>query len=102
MNLQNWKDLARQHWREFLPKRYAALQEAGILEKSLDEAANQTFLEVSQLEQSGFQPDEAWQMVRENHLLLPPEDQPQSPTAPSMSHEMMKAMASGQRTFPLR
>lgn len=97
MNLQNWIDQARSHWKEHLPKRYAALKEAGMLEKSLREAANQTFLEVSQLEDSGFQPDEAWQMVRENYLMLPAEDQNQQPPT-SLSHRLAQEAMSGRRT----
>lgn len=73
MNLQNWKDQARSHWQAFLPDKTARLTKAGTLEAALDEAVEQTFAEVSQLEDSGTAPDEAWQMVREKYLLLPPE-----------------------------
>lgn len=98
--LQNWIELGRQHWKEHLPNRYREFEKAGILESSLREAASQTYLEASQLEESGFQPDEAWQMVRENHLLLPPEGSAPQPTT-SPTHAMVKAARSGQRSMPL-
>lgn len=100
MNLQNWKDQAKAHWKEFQPKRFQSLQEAGTLNAALEYAANQTYLEVSQLEENGFQPDEAFQMVRENYLFPPEEGQPEK-QATSLSHEMMKAAASGQRSMKI-
>lgn len=100
MNLQNWKDQAKAHWKEFQPKRFKALQQAGKLDEALDQAANQTYLEVSQLEESGFQPSEAFQMVMESYLFPPMEGQPEKP-ATSLTHEMAKAMASGQRSMQI-
>ena len=73
MELDRWMSEAREHWRKFQPRRYASLKEAGLLESSLKYAAEQTYLEVSQLERSGFQPDEAFQMVREEYLFPPAE-----------------------------
>lgn len=93
MNLQNWVDLARRHWKEHLPQRYQALKKAGTLDASLQEAALLTYSEVSRLEDAGMQPDEAWQMVRETYLLLPPEageDEPRSP-ASSLMREIAQA-----------
>ena len=55
-------------------------------------------MEVDQLEQSGFQPDEAFQMVRENYL-FPPEQQSPEPKGQSLSHQMMAAAQRGQRTM---
>ena len=72
-NLQNWVNLARNHWKEFRPKMYAALKQNGELESALQEAASKTFSEVSQLEDAGYQADEAFQMVREKYLILPEE-----------------------------
>jgi hypothetical protein len=88
MNLKNWISQGRAHWKEHLPTRYRQLQEAGTLERSLKAAAEQTYLEVSELEDSGFQPDEAWQMVREKYLLLPPEGTPTPTEQPNLMHEM--------------
>lgn len=73
MNLNNWVELARAHWKEFLPAKYAALKKAGALEAALREAAEQTYQATSALEAAGHQPHEAWAMAREDHLLLKPE-----------------------------
>ncbi len=98
-DLKNWIDLGRKHWKEHLPERYQSLKAAGKLESSLKQAAEQTYLETTELEQtSGYQPDEAWQMVREKYLLLPAEGQSQPPPASNLLHQ---AMQSGQRTMPL-
>ena len=102
MNLQNWIELGRQHWKEHLPTRYRELKEAGTLDQALDDAAEQTYRETSALEQAGFGPDEAWQMSREDYLLLPPEGSAPQPTRPSLTHEALKASAAGQRTMPAR
>lgn len=73
MDLQNWIDLARSHWQEHLPEMTRRLKQNGTLESSLQEAADETFREVTELEDSGMQPDEAWQTTREKYLLLKPE-----------------------------
>ena len=99
MNLQNWKTMARQHWKEHLPEKYRQLKEAGTLEAALDQAVEQTYRETEQLEASGFSPDEAWQMTREQYL-LPPAD-PQK-AAPSLTQQAMDAVRNGQRTMPAR
>lgn len=75
MHLQGWINKARSHWEEFQPKRVSALKKQGTLELALKQAAEQTYLEVNALEERGYQPDEAFQMVRELYLFPPPEDQ---------------------------
>ena len=102
MLLQNWKDLARAHWKEHLPNRYAALQKAGKLEASLDQAANQTYLETSQLEDAGMNPQEAWEMTREKYLLLPEEgtEPTETPETAPLSHRMRDAVRDGKRSMP--
>ncbi len=89
MNLQNWIDLARSHWKEHLPKRFKAEREAGTLNEALKSAAELTYSEISQLEEAGFHPDEAWQMVRENYLLLPAEPETEERLELSVLHEAM-------------
>lgn len=101
MNLNNWIELGRQHWKEFLPNRYRELRTAGILDDALKTAAELTYQEADQLEQSGFQPDEAWQMVRENYLLLPPEGSDQPEANDRASQDLMSAARSGQRTVAI-
>ena len=102
MNLQNWIDQARSHWKEFQPTRFAELKQAGTLEASLKDAAEQTYQQTSQLEKAGFQPDEAFQMVREDYLFPPAERSSPSSSAPSLSAQMRKAAQTGQRTMPVR
>ncbi|WP_206669138.1 hypothetical protein, partial [Brucella sp. 10RB9212] len=61
----NWRREAELHWKQFQPKRYAALKKAGTLQQALLEAAEQTALEMNMLtDVSGYKPDEAFQMVR--------------------------------------
>ena len=71
----NWQKMAQEHWEEFLPKMYHEYQQAGILKYQLAIAAEMTFREMDALELSGMRPHEAWEMVREKHLLLLPEQQ---------------------------
>lgn len=73
--MQQWIDLAREHWKVYLPNKYNALQTQGptALNKALYEAAELTAREMDQLEAQGISPAEAWTMVRETYLLLPPE-----------------------------
>ncbi len=104
MNLHNWISQARAHWKEFQPTKYKALNEAGKLEQALQYAAEHTHLEVSQLEDSGFQADEAFQMVREQYLFPPEENSGYS--APelgqtSLTHQMTEAVKKGKRTMDL-
>ncbi|MCF1458247.1 MAG: hypothetical protein LPH21_12035 [Shewanella sp.] len=73
MNLNNWIRQAKEHWKEFQPTRYKELEKAGTLEQALQQAAEQSHLEMSELEESGFQNHEAWAMVRERYLFLPEE-----------------------------
>jgi len=62
----------RNHWRLWLPKRYKALFQAGILEGALMEAATRTLSDIKQFE--GFMTAwELWPEVRERYLILPPE-----------------------------
>jgi len=71
MNLQNWINQARSHWQENRPKLHQSLKKQGTLEPMLKQAAERTYQEVSQLEDAGYQPDEAFQMVREKYLVFP-------------------------------
>ncbi|MCG7932623.1 MAG: hypothetical protein N0E44_21625 [Candidatus Thiodiazotropha lotti] len=68
MNLNNWISKAKEHWKEFQPTRYQELKESGQLEQALQQAAEQTHLEMSELEEAGYQNHEAWEMVRERYL----------------------------------
>ncbi|MEW8436616.1 MAG: hypothetical protein AB2689_00520 [Candidatus Thiodiazotropha taylori] len=74
MNLHNWISKANEHWKEFQPTRYQELKESGQLEQALQQAAEQTHLEMSELEEAGYQNHEAWEMVRERYLF--PKEEP--------------------------
>lgn len=74
--------MAEKHWREFRPRMVRELEEAGKLEEALYEAQERTLDELLALEDKlmaqGLTMDQAsrqaWEMVRGNYILLPPED----------------------------
>lgn len=73
MQHAHWIALARAHWKEHLPEMFARLEKAGTLEATLREAADATAREMRTLVEQGATQTEAWEMVRQNHLLLAPE-----------------------------
>ena len=89
--LQNWISQAKAHWAEFQPTKYAELKKAGKLDAALQEAAQLTAEEMNQLEESGMQPHEAWEMTREQYLFPPAEANLQEEPMASGSalHEVM-------------
>ena len=74
MNLESWKSQAASHWKQFQPTRYKELVRTKTLAAALQEAAERTHKEMSELEASGLQEWEAWEMVRNVYLFPPPED----------------------------
>jgi len=72
---------AEKHWREHCPKMVSALEAQGQLHAMLLEAEEKTKDEMVTLTQQfrdqGMNPqqahDRAWEMVRENYILLRPE-----------------------------
>lgn len=75
MNLQNWISQARKSWQEHNPKMYRELYLSRHLMSALEDAAERTHLEMTELEQAGYSNQEAWEMTREKYLFLPPESQ---------------------------
>ena len=79
--LTQYGRLAENHWREFLPRMVAELETKGLLSQMLREAEVKTALEMDALRRQfihqGLTPpqahDQAWEMVRERYILLPPE-----------------------------
>jgi hypothetical protein len=79
--LTQYGRMAEKHWREFLPKMVRELEAKGLLHQMLLEAEEKTKDEMAdlrmQLMKQGLTPqqahDRAWEMVRESHILLPPE-----------------------------
>ncbi len=75
--------MAERHRREFRPKMVRELEEAGKLEEALHEAQERTLDELleleTKLEADGLTKqqasDQAWEVVRERYILLPPEDE---------------------------
>ena len=74
--------MAQKHWREFRPKMVQQLEAQGRLQEMLYEAQEKTKDEMTELRmqliKQGRTPqqahDQAWEMVRERYILLPPED----------------------------
>lgn len=107
VNLQNWVNQAREHWKEFQPKRYSALIKSGKLEPALQDAAERTYREMTALEDQGFDYQDAWEIVRERYLFVPEEGKNltaysesyfNSPTLTTTLHE---AIAKGARTIDI-
>jgi hypothetical protein len=73
--------IAEKHWREHRPKMVRELEARGQLQAMLAEAERKTKDEMAELRtrfiQQGLTPqqahDRAWEMVREEYILLPPE-----------------------------
>ncbi len=80
--LTQYGRMAEKHWREFLPRMVRELERKGILHQMLLEAEEKTKDEMAtlrtQLMQQGATAQQAqtqaWEMVREKYILLPPED----------------------------
>ena len=73
--------LAEKHWREFCPKMVMELERTGRLQAMLLEAEEKTEAEMDQLRRQLMRQgltaqqahDQAWEMVREQYIFLPPE-----------------------------
>ncbi len=74
--------LAERHWREFRPKMVHEMEAKGSLMEALFDAQEMTIDEMETLtrqletEQKMTQQqahDQAWEMIREKYILLPPE-----------------------------
>jgi len=75
MNLQNWVEQARAHWKEFRPDMFMELDDAGILEQELQTAATLTARDMDAFQGAGLSWDEAWERTRNEYLFLPEEDE---------------------------
>ncbi|MEI6083701.1 MAG: hypothetical protein WCS70_05310 [Verrucomicrobiota bacterium] len=80
--LTQYGRMAAKHWREHCPKLVRELERKGLLQQMALEAEDKTKDEMAtlrtQLIQQGATPqqahDQAWEMVREKYILLPPEE----------------------------
>lgn len=83
LNLGLLKEEARSHWKRHLPKYYRNLKKSGELEKRLENAAKFTLdafnVERGRLMEKGWDAEQAnmvaWELVREEWILLRSEDQ---------------------------
>jgi hypothetical protein len=79
--LTQYGQMAQKHWREHRPKMVRELERKGILHKMLLEAEEKTkdemvALRIELMKQGSTAQqaqDQAWEMVREKYILLPPE-----------------------------
>jgi hypothetical protein len=85
IHLTQYGLLAERHWREFRPKMVRELEARGTLMEALFDAQETTINEMEaltrQLEtEQKMTPqqahDQAWEMIREKYVLLPPEENP--------------------------
>ena len=75
--------MAEKHWRQFRPKMVRELEAQGKLQEMLLEAEEKTDEELDSLTRDLMKQgltaqqahDQAWEMVRERYIFLPPEDQ---------------------------
>jgi len=83
IQLTQYGRMVEKHWREFLPNMVAEMEAKGILEEMLLDAEQKTKDELyeltMQLQKQGKTAqqshDQAWEIVRERYILLPPEAQ---------------------------
>jgi hypothetical protein len=75
--------MAEAHWREFLPMTVRELEARGGLREALLEAQERTLDEMEAIterleQENGLTAqqahDQAWEIIRERYILLPPED----------------------------
>ena len=79
--LTHYGCLAEKHWREFCPEMVKELERTGRLQAMLLEAEEKTERETDQLRRQLLQQgltaqqahDQAWEIVRERYIFLPPE-----------------------------
>jgi hypothetical protein len=80
--LTQYGRIAEKHWREHRPKMVHELEQKGLLhqmlleaeEKTKDEMANLRIELMKQGSTAQQAHDQAWEMVREKYILLPPEE----------------------------
>jgi len=77
------KRLAEMHWKKYRPKMFQSLKESGRLEESLNQAANDTWQAMQSIKtkliEQGYTEqqaeDTAWEMMRQEWILLPEENE---------------------------
>ena len=82
LTLTQYGRQAERHWREHCPKMVREMERKGILHQMLSEAEEKTKDEMATLRTELMQKGstaqqahtQAWEMVREKYILLPPEE----------------------------
>ena len=69
-------EIAREHWKEFLPTKYATYKADGTLEQNLKAAANLTLQAMEDDRSAGYSQAEAWDMESRHFILQKPEANP--------------------------
>jgi hypothetical protein len=73
MSVHVFAHRAREHWAKWLPKKVAALKEAGELEATIQAVARRAQRELLHLMQNGYRAHEAEEVVLHQFILLKPE-----------------------------
>jgi hypothetical protein len=73
-SVEELQTLARRHWQQHRPKLCAELKQQGRLEGMLRRAAERTVEGVALMVSRGVTPLEAWQVLREEWILVPQEE----------------------------
>jgi hypothetical protein len=94
MTTEAFAAMARNHWKKWLPKKWAALKESGELEASIRAAAQMATDEKRRLMAAGYQEHEADEVVKAELILLPPERGNDREAEPRVSLAERKAAAS--------
>lgn len=72
--IEELKSKAAAHWRQWLPKKWAALVKEDRVDEALSKAARAAEREIRKLVIAGARMWEAEEMVLPEYILLPPED----------------------------
>src|SRR5712692_9997160 len=84
---EGWVEMAKEHWKMFLPKMYAHLEAEGKLEERAQRAAQFTADEMREAMKDGCSESEASQALREEWIFLPSEEEQPDPWTPNLNPE---------------
>ena len=65
---------AKEHWKKVRPKLYQSLKESRKLDQAAQRAADLTSERFGQAIENGLSHDQAWELVREQFVFLPSEE----------------------------
>lgn len=87
--LSRWATLAKAHWKEFQPTRYAMLVEDGTLDEEANAAARLTYEALKDEMQTGLDQESAWERVRELYLFPPAEETEDEPMPENLAYQVI-------------